>query len=77
VKERYGEQDLQQVDRELREAAHRLADRFDGVEGAQWERTGTRSDGAHFTTETFARYLMHDPVHHLHDVERGFARLES
>jgi hypothetical protein len=34
----------------------------------QWLRTGTRSDGARFTVESFARYLIHDPVHHLHDV---------
>ena len=25
-------------------------------------------DGAAFTVETFARYLTHDPVHHLYDV---------
>jgi hypothetical protein len=38
------------------------------VTGAQWERTGRRSDGARFTVETFARYFIHDPVHHLYDV---------
>ena len=45
-----------------------IADRFEGVTGAQWQRTGNRSDGASFTVETFARYFMHDPVHHLYDV---------
>jgi hypothetical protein len=60
---------------QLQEAAERLADRFDRVEGEQWDRTGVRSDGAYFTVESFARYLMHDPIHHLHDTERGFARL--
>jgi hypothetical protein len=25
--------------------------------------------------ESFARYMVHDPVHHLDDVARGFARL--
>ena len=29
---------------------------------------GRRSDGAAFTVETFTRYLVHDPVHHLYDV---------
>ena len=29
---------------------------------------GSRSDGAHFSVDSFARYLIHDPVHHLHDV---------
>lgn len=47
----------------------RLADRLDGVETDGWSRSGRRSDGASFTVETFARYLLHDPVHHLWDVE--------
>ncbi len=42
--------------------------RFEGVDGSQWQRTGRRSDGAEFTVESFARYFIHDPVHHLHDV---------
>jgi len=39
-----------------------------GVGGDQWSRTGRRSDGAAFTVETFGRYFVHDPVHHLYDV---------
>ena len=31
------------------------------VHAGQWERAGTRSDGARFTVETFARYFVHDP----------------
>ena len=46
----------------------RLADLFDTVDGDQWDRTGFRSDGASFTIETFARYFIHDPIHHLHDI---------
>ena len=34
----------------------------------QWQRTGSRSDGATFTVDTFARYHLHDLVHHAHDV---------
>ena len=49
-------------------AALAIAGRFEGVTGAQWQRAGRRSDGARFTVETFARYFMHDPVHHLWDV---------
>jgi hypothetical protein len=30
--------------------------------------TQRRGDGARFTVESFARYLVHDPVHHLFDV---------
>lgn len=75
VDDRYGQQDPSRVAVELGDAAARLADRFDGVSGDQWQRTGTRSDGARFTVETFARYFIHDPIHHLHDVEQGLRQL--
>jgi hypothetical protein len=65
---RYREQDPAVVAAELAEAAEVIAVRFEGVTAGQWQRTGRRSDGAHFTVETFARYFIHDPVHHLYDV---------
>lgn len=68
VEDRYREQDPRTVAKELRGAADHLADRFAEVAGEQWARTGDRSDGAHFTVDTFARYFIHDPIHHLHDV---------
>ena len=68
VDNRYNEQDPRRVASELAEAAAAIADRFDTVQGNRWERTGRRSDGKHFTVETFARYMIHDPIHHLHDV---------
>ncbi|MEV6972449.1 DinB family protein [Kitasatospora sp. NPDC093806] len=68
VAERYGEQDPAVVAAELARAAEVLAGAFEGVAGAQWARTGDRSDGARFTVESFSRYLIHDPVHHLYDV---------
>ena len=70
VEERYNEQDPQVVAEELGAAAVRLADRFDTVQGEEWQRPGRRSDGKQFTVETFARYMIHDPIHHLHDVGR-------
>jgi hypothetical protein len=70
VAERYGEQSPPEVAQGLVTGAARLAERFDGVRDDQWLRTGTRSDGARFTVESFARYLIHDPVHHLWDVGR-------
>ena len=57
-----------EVAAELRQAAFAIAGRFESVTGDQWRRTGNRGDGARFTVETFARYLVHDPVHHLYDV---------
>ena len=68
VEQRYGEQDPTVVREELTEAAQTLAANFASVSGDQWTRRGRRSDGAAFTIESFARYLIHDPVHHLYDV---------
>jgi hypothetical protein len=67
IAERYGEQDPASVRAEILEAAEILAAAFDDVHGDQWERTGRRSDGARFTVESFARYFIHDPIHHLND----------
>jgi hypothetical protein len=68
VEDRYGEQDPTTVATELAAAGTRLADRFANVTGDQWRRTGARDDGSRFTIATFARYLVHDPLHHLYDV---------
>jgi hypothetical protein len=68
VADRYASQDPAVVADELVSAADALADRFAAVSGDQWLRPGRRSDGASFTVETFGRYFIHDPVHHLHDV---------
>jgi hypothetical protein len=59
---------LRRVAGEIVEAGAAIAARFDTVSGDQWQRTGFRSDGAQFTVESFARYCVHDPVHHYHDV---------
>ena len=75
--EDYGSQDPAVVERELTEAAASLAHRFDSVSGAEWLRTGVRSDGARFTVASFAKYLIHDPVHHVYDVESGYQRMNS
>jgi hypothetical protein len=69
VEDRYLDQDPATVGTELAAAAEVLAAAFERV--ADWTRTGTRSDGAHFTIETFGRYFLHDPVHHLWDVTGG------
>jgi len=68
VNDRYAEQEPARVATELSEAAEALAARFAQVSDVDWTRTGSRSDGAHFTVESFARYFIHDPVHHLYDV---------
>ncbi|MEM8619901.1 MAG: DinB family protein [Actinomycetota bacterium] len=68
VEQNYNAADPATVATDLLGRAEELATRFDGVDGSQWDRTGYRSDGAAFTVESFARYLIHDPIHHLWDV---------
>lgn len=71
VRDQYNDQVPKQVSEDLVVAAGRLAVSFNGLADHQWRRTGSRSDGAHFTVDSFARYMVHDPVHHLHDVTVG------
>jgi hypothetical protein len=71
IADRYGEQDPATVSGDLIAAAEALSRSFEGVSADQHERTATRSDGARFTVATFARYLIHDPVHHLWDVNQA------
>jgi hypothetical protein len=71
IEQRYDLAVASEVRSELAPVGEQLASSFDAVEGDQWERTGFRSDGARFTVETFGRYLLHDPVHHLRDAGWG------
>jgi len=73
----YSNDDPATVSAEIEQAASALAARFDSVHGDQWQRTGNRSDGARFTIESFARYLIHDPIHHVMDARRGYEKLEG
>lgn len=68
VEKRYDLQNPVVVTGELTGAAEWIAASFEAVPEGAWQRTGRRSDGASFTIETFAKYFVHDPVHHLHDV---------
>ncbi len=72
ISDRYDLQDPSVVRRELAIAGDLLAERFDAVTAGEWLRTGLRSDGASFTVESFGRYLLHDPIHHLWDVSRTY-----
>jgi hypothetical protein len=68
LERRYAEQRPDAVGPALSDGATLLAQQFADLSGPAWERTGRRSDGARFTVETLARYLLHDPAHHLWDV---------
>ncbi len=75
VEQRYDLQVPGVVGTELLAAGEACAARWEQVGDDDWQRTGDRSDGSSFTIETFARYFLHDPVHHLDDVRRGLADL--
>ncbi|NLV55629.1 MAG: DinB family protein [Acidimicrobiales bacterium] len=68
VEDRYAEQDPDAVVPALVAAAAAMAARLDAVTDDQWERPGRRSNGSVFTVDTLARYMIHDPIHHLWDV---------
>jgi hypothetical protein len=70
--ERYWEQDPAAVASGFAAAASAIAASFAAVEDDQWNRPSRRSNGSVFTVDSFARYFMHDLVHHAHDVS-GFA----
>ena len=69
VEDRYTEQDPAVVADELAAAAARVRAALRHRDGCAMERRGLRSDGARFTVDSFARYLVHDPFHHVWDVE--------
>jgi hypothetical protein len=71
VEQRYDLQDPSVVAAELVAAGEQCAARWETVRPEHHGRTGFRSDGAVFTVESFARYFLHDPIHHLDDIARG------
>ncbi len=70
---RYNEQEPTVVAAELQGAAGMLAETFDGLDEAAWERTGIYN----WPTPTerdliwLARHTVHEGLHHLRDVDAG------
>ncbi len=77
ITDRYDLQDPVEVAGELAVAADLLARAFASVRDDEWQRSGFRSDGAAFTIDSFTRYMVHDPVHHVYDAEQGYAALSA
>jgi hypothetical protein len=77
ITDRYRDQDPTRVRYDLAVAAGKLADAYDRVGGKEWDRRGRRADGVEFTVATMGHYLVHDPVHHLWDVEQGFQAIRE
>lgn len=65
---RYWEADPSQLAEELAAATEAAARIYHNVPSAEWQRTGMRGDGGHFTVSTLGHYHLHDIIHHLHDV---------
>lgn len=68
IEGRYAELDPADVARELEDAASRLAEVIEAIPVSAADRSGRRSNGSRFTVETLVRYMLHDLVHHGHDV---------
>ena len=66
--DRYEEQEPAAVVDRLVVAAAAMAVRLEAVAPTDLPRPGRRSDGALFTVDTVARYMVHDPIHHVWDV---------
>ena len=74
IDDHYEAQDPTAVVEELCSSADLLAERLGKISGEEWNRPGRRSDGASFTIGTIARYMIHDPIHHLWDVSQQAGR---
>ena len=70
VAERYAESDPTVVESQIRTEGEALAAELEALPAEAWARTGRRSDGARFTVDSFARYVLHDVEHHVWDVSR-------
>jgi hypothetical protein len=73
----YRSADPDKVAYQLAVNAGKAADLLDKVRGDDWDRSGTRSDGATFTISQFAVYILHDVSHHLWDVEQGYEAIKE
>ena len=65
---RYFAEDPAVVADAYRQGAEQIAASFAAVDGEQWLRRGTRSNGSLFTVATLGSYFLHDLEHHLFDV---------
>jgi hypothetical protein len=69
VDEHYNEQDPMGVAGDLGANAEWLAGTLALVEGAEWDRRGTRRGAEPFTVAGLARFTLHELVHHREDAE--------
>jgi len=68
VDDDYASQDINEVSTQLAANVAEFSAYLDSLPDDAWPRAGQRSDGAGFTVESFTRYVLHDPIHHLTDI---------
>jgi hypothetical protein len=68
ITRRYADQDPTVVLERLKEALVHAATQFEAVSPRDAIRRGRRADGTPFTVDSLGRYLLHEVVHHTHDV---------
>lgn len=73
VDEHYNEQDPTATAGDLAANAEWLAGTLVLVQGAEWDRAGTRGDGAHLSVAGIGRFTLHELAHHLWDAEARLA----
>lgn len=74
AEDRYGEQEPAVVATEITAACATVAAGFDAVSDREWSNRGLRSNGSTFTVETLGRYMVHDLVHHVWDIDQARSR---
>jgi hypothetical protein len=79
IEERYNEQDVESVLAELDREAEDLAAALDGLDGAQWDRTGIYPypEPTQRSLAWVARHSLHEGRHHLQDVVLGLGALRG
>jgi hypothetical protein len=68
VDDDYASQDITVVSTQIAANVAEFAGYLRSLPEDAWPRAGRRSDGAGFTVESFTRYVLHDPIHHLTDI---------
>jgi hypothetical protein len=62
---------------ELSAAGTSLADRLASIADNNLGKSATREDGIEFFVASWAKYVVHDPMHHVVDIKKGNAILDA
>jgi hypothetical protein len=73
----YNNEPVADVLAELVAAAKDLADKLDSITEVDLHKSATRDDGIELFVASWAKYVVHDPMHHLIDIRNGNAILDG